>query len=329
MTAFSTPWVLWALPLALLPWWRRESTPLRYPSLTALPRDRLSDLAGWLLRLLLALAIALLLLALAGPHTAPATIERIGRGAQIVLLLDRSRSMDDTFASARRYATGSDRLRLSKGRVARDLLAEFAAQRHEDQIAMLAFSTRPIPILPLTDKTDVVQAAIRAGNSGRGLSQTDVGAGLERALAFFEEQAYTGSRVVLLVSDGGARLDLDTRLRLQNLFRRRQAALYWIYIRTYNSPGLEGEAFISAPERDLHDFFRSMGSPYRVYTAEDPQALEDAIADISRLQSLPIHYTDTLPGRDLADRFYAAALVCIALLIAARWLRVRPWRSAP
>jgi mxaC protein len=323
LMSFSQSWLLWLLPLVLLPLWLRRPAPLVYSSLAALPADPLSDIVSWGLRGVMTLTIAALLLALSGPYQQPQPLERVGKGAQIVLLLDRSRSMDEEFANAR--YRGENRLE-EKGRVARDLLAAFAAGRHDDLIAMLIFSTHPIPILPLTDKPAIVQAAIRAGNIDRGLSKTNVGAGLQQALDFFRDQPYTGSRIVLLVSDGGARLDLATRIRLKNLFQRYRAALYWIYLRTYAGAGLEGEAHESAPERDLHRFFQTLGVPYRVYTAEDPQALEDAIADVGRLQSLPIHHLDTRPGRDLSGWFYGVALVLIGLLIAAQLLSVRRWQ---
>lgn len=330
MLSFSQPWLLWALPLTLLPFLLHRSAPLAYSSLELLPPDPVSDWIGRCLRAVMTLTMAALLFALSGPYLAPQPQEQVGTGAQIVLLLDRSRSMDEPFAPAVNDAgaglSGERRKRVAKGRVARDLLAAFAAERHNDKIAMLMFSTNPIPVLPLTDKTDIIQAAISAGNIDRGLSQTDVGVGLIRALEFFRDQPYTGSRVILLVSDGGAWLDLETRVQLQNLFSRYRTALYWIYIRSRNSPGLYGEAHQAAPERSLHQFFETLDIPYRVYTAEDPQALEAAIADVNRLQSLPIHYLDTVPGQDVSGWFYGLALLMLGILISAQCLSVQRWR---
>jgi mxaC protein len=65
----------------------------------------------------------------------------------------------------------------SKGTVARRLLGEFAARRHDDLFAMVAFSNHPIVILPFTQKQTLVQAAIEAGDIGKGLAETDVGGG--------------------------------------------------------------------------------------------------------------------------------------------------------
>ena len=321
-------WVLWLLPLALLPliWHGRRVSD--YSTLTVLPTDPLSSGFDWALRLLTVLALAALIIALAAPFRPTQTVERIGQGAQLVLLLDRSRSMDQSFGN-QRYRTGRRDQYQSKGHVARQLLSQFVASRHDDLYGMMVFSARPIQVLPLTQKQSLIQAAIAAGNLGRGLSDTDVGAALEQALMFFEGRPYTGSRIVLLVSDGGAQLALTTRTRIKNLFQRQRAALYWIYIRSYNSPGLEFDAdgvIQSAPEQALHQFFQTLNTPYRVYTAEDPEALARAIADVNRLQNLPIRYEDQIPKQDLAYLSYGMALVLLLPLLATGWLEHRTWQ---
>src|SRR4029450_12426679 len=117
------------------------------------------------LRAAAALALAALVFALAGPHRPETTIERIGQGAEIVLVLDRSRSMDEGLGSNRNpppNARGNGpevlnyymttRSRESKGQVARRLLAEFTRQRPDDHFAMVVFSTLPIRVLDFTQR---------------------------------------------------------------------------------------------------------------------------------------------------------------------------------
>ena len=214
---------------------------------------------------LAALAIATLVLAIAGPHRPEYFVERIGKGAEIVLLLDRSRSMDQGFAGARPpaapggrksgpevldyyFSQSPGRLRESKGKVARQLLTEFTTERPDDRFALVVFSTLPMPVLGFTHHGEVIQAAIAAGNIGRGLSETNIGLALESALDLFTDRPYTGSRIVLLVSDGGDRIDPDLRERLSHQARKQRAAIYWIYLRSANSPGLRPGPN-DAPER--------------------------------------------------------------------------------
>lgn len=333
--AFSHPAVLLLLPLALLPLVLRRERPIVYSSLALLPRDVPSRVLDVALRVAPVLLIVLLLLGLAGIHRPPTPTVRTGAGAQIVMLLDRSRSMDQSFAAGRRrsnYANTAVALsagRESKGAAARRLLQEFVARRQDDMYAMTIFSSAPIPVLALTESQEMIQAAIAAGNVGKGLASTDIGAGLRRALQFFEGRDYTGSRLIMLISDGGAKLDVSTRLELKNLFRRHRVTLYWLYVRSSFSDGIFGDDAefdeATAPARALHRFFEELDTPYRAYDAEDSEALERAIDDVNRLQSLPIVYEELMPQVNLQSRCYALALPLIGLLLLAHALQVRSW----
>ena len=344
--SFGHPWLLWLLPLALAPLLAQAGTTLSYPWLALLPRDRPSELLRWALRAAVSLAIAALIFGLADPYRPEYPIERVGKGAEIVLVLDRSRSMDQGFAGggAAKPPTGTGPEAIdyymrrqqsrgeSKNKVARQMLSEFAAKRPEDRFGMIVFSTLPIRVLDFTQKSEVIQAAITAGNIGRGLSETDIGLALQSALSYFEDRPYTGSRIILLVSDGGDHLEADAQRRIRELSHKYRVALYWIYIRSVNSPGLNADAGLptsdvdSVPEYSLNHFFRTMGTPYRAYEAENPEALQKAIDDVNRLENLPITYFDTVPRRDVSQGFYGAALACVLLLLGANLLEIRQWR---
>src|SRR5947207_2287133 len=95
---FDHPALLWLLPLALLPLRGRAEAALANGWLALAPRDRASAVIGWALRTAAALAVAALVLVLVGPYRPEYTQQRIGRGAEIVIVLDRSRSMDQGFA---------------------------------------------------------------------------------------------------------------------------------------------------------------------------------------------------------------------------------------
>ncbi|MCP4300838.1 MAG: VWA domain-containing protein [Gammaproteobacteria bacterium] len=324
------PWVLSLLVLCAVPLFTAERALVRYPTLTVIPDDKVSALVGAVLRLSRSMSLALVAIALSSPYLPEEEIERIGEGAQIVILLDRSRSMDQPFGGEPvlnplvTYGTEA------KGAVARRLLSQFIADRRNDQYGMLAFSTEPIRVLPLTDKTQIIQAAIDAGNIGRGLSETDVGEGILDAIRFFKNQPYTGSRVVMLISDGGARLDQATRLYIADMLRRYRVALYWLYIRSRNSPGIVAASTVDrrddiAPARVLHEYFETLETPYRAFDAEDPNSLAKAIAQVNELQSLPIRYIDVVPKKKLASRFYVAAMALIAMLFVIERTEIKQW----
>jgi mxaC protein len=254
--------------------------------------------------------------------------------------------MDQSFAGARSAAptgTGPEALayysnlraneaRASKGQVARQMLGEFAQRRPADRFGLVAFSNLPMRVLGFTSKPEIIQAAIQAGNVGRGLSETNIARALQSALAYFEDRPYTGSRIVLLVSDGGDKLDIDARNRITEQARKHRVGITWIYIRSPRSPGLMRNTVVDTPQPDseadtapeifLDRFFQSLQVPYRAYEADDPDSLQRAIADLDRLENLPITYLDTVPRRDLAGWAYGAALAAVAVLLLARRLEL-------
>jgi mxaC protein len=344
---FDLPWALLLLPLVALPFLAPTGPALANAWAALSPRDRWSDGLGWALRGLAALAVVALVVAIAGPYRPETTVERVGQGAEIVLVLDRSRSMDQGFApgAARPAAARGNgpealdhyfsqtpgRLRESKGQAARRLLSAFAASRSGDRFALIAFSTRPMRILDFTDKAEVVQAAIAAGNIGRGLSETNIALALEAAMGMFDDRPYTGSRLIMLISDGGDQIDPDTRERLAHLAQLHRVGINWLYLRSANSPALsaaEGDAAGAADnvaELQLHRWFGSLTTPYRAYEAGDSQALQRAIADVDRLERLPIITVETVPRRDLVPWADGAALAAVLLLLAARLAEIRRW----
>ena len=329
---FSEPLLLLLLPLAVLPLLRPAAASARYPWLELVPTDRLSKALDWLLRAAATIAIAATAVGLSGPYLPGTTVERVGRGAEIVVLLDRSLSMDEPLGSASqaRFYAFAQMAPQSKQSVARRFLSQFVARRGSDLMGLIIFSTFPIPVLPFTARQPLIQAAIRAGASYHGLADTDIGAALLAAARMFANQPYTGSRVALLVSDGGAVLDTATRVKIRTAFADERIALDWIYLRSYTSPGLTPADSTNGgtegnPELALHRFFRTLLTPYHLYQAENPQALREAIADVGRAQTLPIRYGERLPRLSLAPWMFGIGLIATALLALASLLEVRRW----
>jgi mxaC protein len=82
--------------------------------------------------------------------------------------------------------------------------------------------------------------------------------------------------------------------------QRNRISVYWIHLKSYNSPSIDSTepGADRAPEVSLHRFFSSLGTPYRVYEAEDPQGLAKAVADVGREQNLPLDYVEQFPRAD-------------------------------
>ncbi|HSW06556.1 vWA domain-containing protein [Aquabacterium sp.] len=326
---FAQPAALLLLPLAGLPLLRRRDDSLPFPHLGWLPVDSIGRALAIAWRSAAVLSITCIVLGLAGPGEPGARVQRTGRGAEVLILMDRSSSMDAIITPKGVLAAGSLSEGDSKNSIVRTLLARFVAKRHDDRFALMTFSTRPMLIVPFTERSEVVQAGLAATGIGRGLPNTDMGSALLAAIAQFDGRVYSGSRIVLVVSDGGAQLDETTRRRIEAGLSRHRIGLYWIYVRSSgNSPDLMSAAAAaddSAEELALHRFFGTLATPYRLFQADDSNALAAAIAEIERQQNQPLNFFERVPRRDRSGVFFTLALVGCVALVAWRMVEVRGW----
>ncbi|MFD1301476.1 vWA domain-containing protein [Methylobacterium marchantiae] len=316
-------WLLWLLPLALLPLAVSSQRLTRVSSIAAGPLDGLSRAIGWSLRAAGFLAIGGLVVALSGPYRQGETITRTGIGAQVSILVDRSGSMNETFAG--RQPSGAEE---SKAAASRRLLADFVGSRAHDQFAVTAFSTAPMLVVPMTDRHEAVRAAIAAIDRP-GLDYTNVARGLAMALSQFGANAANVSRALLIVSDGAAVIDPRVQGALRAEFARIRPNLYWLFLRTKGSPSISDKPSgedtpQAAPERHLDLFFKSLGTPYRAFEAEGAEAVADAIGQIERLERDPIPYTEQRPRRDLSRWAYGLSLIGLLALVAGKLAEADP-----
>ena len=324
---FHSYWALFLLPLALLPLLLERTHSRSYSWNALLPRDRLSDLVGILLKILATLALALILLGIAGPHTAARQVERVGEGAQLVLAIDRSASMDDPFSGA----MISGRAGESKSAAARRLITDFVNQRQNDMFGMVTFSNSAMYVMPLTQSREAILAAIDSAG-GPGLFQTNIGSGLTMALGMFDKTPDSGSRAIILLSDGAGRIGADAQQKIKDWLNRMNITLYWIVLRQPGGISIFDEEYkppedqALPPAIELNLFFKTLRSGYQPYEADDPKSLALAIDDINRKEKKPIRYLEQIPGHDYTSHCFVLAALMIALLLGIKLLEIRTWR---
>ena len=325
--AFSHPYLLWLLPLALLPLVFQRAHTHHYSWIDMLPADPLSNIVGFILKILAVCILATTIIGLSAPHSQQQEVERIGVGAQIGLVLDRSASMDDPFSGTTETTVGE-----TKSAAAARLIAEFVKSRQNDMIGMITFSNSAMHVLPLTENKEAVVAAVRA-TAGNALFQTNIGSGLTSGAGLFDKVPNSGSRAVILLSDGAGRIDANTQEKIREWFDRMEISLYWIVLRQPGGLSIFDKNYKPQedqplpPEIELYDFFKTLKTPFNAYEAENPRTLQMAIDDINRKEKKPIKYLEKIPGKDFSNIFFIIAAAMIALLLGVKYLEVNTWRT--
>lgn len=333
---FDFHWVqaylLWLLPLALLPWLSHNQDKT-VAWVDFIPDDPVSKFIGLALKIVASTALLGLIVALAGPYLPEKKIERVAEGAEIVLLFDRSRSMDDAFAIKGQLLMHTVANPDSKRRVAKSYLAEFVKKRPDDRFGFVLFSSHAIDLLPLTYSKDAILATINASALGKGLSETNMATALIKAADMFQGQTYRGSRIVMLVSDGGQELDEEQAAKIKVLYQQLNITIYWVYMRSMQDMTLDEAEddnllWLDTPERKLHTFFNTIDTPYRAFEVESVKTFSEALDEIDRQQYQTLIVEETLPRQAKERPFYWLALFAILLLVLAQLYTVWGVRKA-
>jgi mxaC protein len=279
---FLNPDLLWLLLLALLPLIKHGIKQFNYPSLADWPDDVFSNALKWGVRLLASLAIAALVVAAAAPFTEGGTTTRTGKGAEIVVVLDRSGSMSEGLKGQEYDQSQSGGKFTSKIEAARKMLLKFMKQRPGDTFGMVAFNASAISVAPLSADRDLAEAALESAQS-QSTGFTALGRALALSLNYFEGRPYTATRLILLVSDGDAIIEPEDQAVLKQAFSEKRVQLMWIYVRgkrelTVLDTVIAGDNEIITEQDEtrahekqtasMHEVFKQLGVPYHAFEVD-------------------------------------------------------------
>lgn len=321
---FAAPWALLLLPLALVPLWLNRQAGRIYSWMGIVPEDAISKIASLILRYSVVIIIASLVLALAQPHGPVTQLERTGKGAQVMLVIDRSASMDDPFAGAGKGGQIGE----NKSSAAKRLISQFVRERKDDMVGVVTFSNSAMHAIPLTQSREAIFAAIQAAG-GSGLLQTNIGAGLTSGLSAFQKMPDSGSRAIILLSDGAGRISPKAKQKISDWAASLHVNIYWIMLRQPDGISIFStnyEEGYAPAEIELHRFFQGLKTKYKAYEAEDPGTLQSAIEDISTREKNPIRYYEKIPGKSYANLFVGLAVLLLTLLLLIKYLEVQSWQ---
>ena len=199
---FQFPWVL--VLLALLPVYAflrgriGRLSALRFPSaeIARAAGGAARSAAGRLLLFLRLLAVALCIVALAGPRFANDHTESQASGVDIMLVLDLSWSMES-------LDMGSPTEESTRFSIASSVLEDFISKRPNDRIGLIAFSGVPYLASPLTLNHDWLIQNLRHLHIGtiRELG-TAIGDATAAAAKRLEMLKASKSRLIILLTDG-------------------------------------------------------------------------------------------------------------------------------
>lgn len=322
MFLFELQWgslvVLFLLPLVILPWISRntEQTIVWSPFI---PTDPLSGLIGFILKALASLVFLCLILSLAKPYYPEQIVQRLGSGAEIIILVDRSRSMDAAFTSRNKAVAASRTVGKedSKRRIANKYLLEFINKRPDERFGVVLFSNKALDLLSFTYNHDSVRAVINASSLGKGLSETNIAKALIKAAEMYSKEDYYGSRAVLLISDGGQELSTEDKSFISDLLQREKITLYWLYMGDLN--GLTNNKNVSdlpnTPDKKLHDFFETLTTPYIGFEIESLKTFSDTLEKIDKEQKEALIVNETIPQKSMTAPFLLIAMMASLILM--------------
>lgn len=319
-----------ALPVYLLA--ARLPATVTYSSLNAVdlaPRSLRVRLAS-LPAMLLALAIALLAVAMAGPRTGDSTSMVHREGIAIAMVVDRSGSMQ-----ARDFVRGdasASRLDVVKS-VFRDFVNDPA--RGDDLIGIVSFARYADGVCPLTNDhgnllTILEQQEIVTDRSEDG---TAVGEGLALAVERLRTQDVR-SKVAILLTDGVSNVGDVTPLQAADLAVQYGIKVYtigagqtgWapVPVQTPRGDVVLRRAYVEMDEATLRDIAERTGGRY--FHAADAPALAEVVEEIGRLERSEIIEVRYLEYQEHFAIFVWAAL---GLLVGASLLSGSVLRRLP
>jgi hypothetical protein len=316
------PWALLLVPVVLAPFVFKSHQGQLYSWLEIAPQDRVSDIANWIVKTIIALILLSMVLALASPQGASKKEQKVGKGAQTVFVIDRSVSMDHPFAGQ----STSGRAAEIKSAAARRLITDFIDSRPDDMMGVVGFTNSALYGMKITTNRDAIHAAINAA-TGPALNQTNIGAGMTQAVSLFDSIQSSGSRAVILLSDGAGKLSPRVKRKISEYFVGKKLSLYWIVLREPDDISIFTKN--SYPDDNLPDsialdrYFKSLNIKYKAFEADNPTALQSALQYIDSKEKNRIQYQVNIPGRDYSRDLIVLALVLSLLILIIKNLKVR------
>jgi Ca-activated chloride channel family protein len=343
MFEFANPaWLFLLVAVPVLTWWwlRRERSALRYPDtgwVAELPRGR-GRWIRWISAGARAVALALIVIALAGPRWPDLRTRIPTEGIAISMLVDVSGSMaEPDFDWQGEPITRLDAVKkvfrlFVEGGVGPD--GEKLEGRATDQIALVTFATRPDRPYPLTLSHSVLLRLLddEKPRSITGEMETNISDAVAEGLERLQSAGPKRRKVMILLSDGEHNVTPT-----QSGWTPRQAAqvaaslgvpVYTIDAGGEGGSGLEGNVDSAATREAGRKTLRDIAEVThgRSFQAKDTRELLSVCQEIDRLERQEIQ---SFQYRRYYEAYPWFGLASFALFVLIQVLELTIWQRVP
>ena len=283
---------------------------------------------GWRVRLihlpiiLRCLAFALIVTAMARPQTHSAWDERSVEGIDIMLAMDVSTSML------------AEDLRPNRIEAAKNVAAEFIADRTDDNIGLTIFAGEAFTQCPMTtDHASLLNLLknVRTDIAADGLISdgTAIGMGLANAISRLKDSK-AKSRVVILLTDGSNNMGDISPMTAAQIAKSMGVRVYTIGVGTnkvarYPLPVAGGVQYVNIPVEIDTKTLKSIAatSDGNYYRATNNKELRQIYRDIDKLEKSRLQVKKFSKRYEAFQPFVLAALAMLLLEILFRYTILR------
>lgn len=318
-------WLLLMLPL--LGWWYLAKQSGRQGSVMISSILKVRSIGSWkntfrhlpfIFRLL---CMACIIFALARPQTRNDEELVNGEGVDIVLCIDVSGSMmAQDFTPNRMEA-------------AKEVAANFAANRPTDRIGLVIFSGESFTLCPLTTDQNVLNAQISNIQSGLLEDGTAIGSGLATSVDRLRSSK-SKSKVVILLTDGENNGGQIPPLTAKELAKATGVKVYTIGVgtegfaqtpmQTQSGAVVMQREKVNIDEKLLTQIANETGGKY--FRAKDNESLKNIYGEIDKLEKSKIEVTAL---KRYSEKFFPFAIAAVALLLLEMLLRFTLFKKFP
>ncbi|MEP7278222.1 MAG: VWA domain-containing protein [Bacteroidota bacterium] len=325
---FAQPWML-AL-LALLPlfgWWYFTRQASRQATVLISSVSRVKGIRSWkttlrhlpfIFRLL---CIACIIVALARPQIRNDEELVNGEGVDIVLAIDVSGSMlAQDFTPNRMEA-------------AKEVAANFVANRPTDRIGIVIFSGESFTLCPLTTDQQVLKTQIYNIQSGLLEDGTAIGSGLATSVDRLRSSK-SKSKVVILLTDGENNGGQIPPLTAKELAKATGVKVYTVGVgtegfaqtpmQTQSGAVVMQKEKVNIDEKLLTQIAVETGGKY--FRAKDNESLRNIYTEIDKLEKSKIEVTAL---KRYSEKFFPFAIAALAFLLTEMVLRFTLFKKFP